>query len=57
MSTAQKLVFNENDGDLFSAPSFFSLSHCVGADMAMDTGIAVRFRLVSKCVFFLCFFF
>ncbi|EDW18239.2 ADP-ribose glycohydrolase OARD1 isoform X2 [Drosophila mojavensis] len=36
--------FNEVDGDLFSAPKTHSLAHCVGADLAMGAGIAVKFK-------------
>ncbi|XP_023163417.2 ADP-ribose glycohydrolase OARD1 isoform X2 [Drosophila hydei] len=34
----------EVDGDLFSAPKTHSLAHCVGADLAMGAGIAVKFK-------------
>ncbi|KAH8302191.1 hypothetical protein KR044_003778, partial [Drosophila immigrans] len=36
----------EIDGDLFSAPKTHSLAHCVGADLAMGAGIAVKFKEV-----------
>lgn len=39
-----KLVLREVEGDLFSAPRTHSLGHCVGADLAMGAGIAVKFR-------------
>ncbi|EDV96894.1 GH16527 [Drosophila grimshawi] len=35
---------NEVNGDLFSAPKTHSLAHCVGADMVMGAGIAVKFK-------------
>lgn len=35
---------NEVNGDLFSAPKTHSLAHCVGADLAMGAGIAVKFK-------------
>ncbi|XP_034102289.1 ADP-ribose glycohydrolase OARD1 [Drosophila albomicans] len=38
--------FSEIDGDLFSAPKTHSLAHCVGADLAMGAGIAVKFKEV-----------
>ncbi|KAH8370621.1 hypothetical protein KR093_004349, partial [Drosophila rubida] len=44
MSGSYKL--NEIDGDLFSAPKTHSLAHCVGADLAMGAGIAVKFKEV-----------
>lgn len=37
-------VFEEIDGDLFKAPSNFSIGHCVAADLKMGKGIAVKFR-------------
>lgn len=36
----------EINGDLFSAPKTHSLAHCVGADLAMGAGIAVKFKEV-----------
>ncbi|XP_030373363.1 ADP-ribose glycohydrolase OARD1 isoform X2 [Scaptodrosophila lebanonensis] len=36
----------EVEGDLFSAPKTHSLAHCVGADLAMGAGIAVKFKEV-----------
>lgn len=30
--------------DLFSAPTDYSLAHCVGSDLRMGAGIAVKFR-------------
>lgn len=43
MST-NKFILRELEGDLFSAPKTHSLAHCVGADLAMGAGIAVKFR-------------
>ncbi|KAH8360379.1 hypothetical protein KR200_003829 [Drosophila serrata] len=37
-------VYREQNGDLFSAKSDFSLCHCVAADLRMGKGIAVKFR-------------
>lgn len=44
MSSDKKFTLREVDGDLFSAPKTHSLGHCVGADLAMGAGIAVKFR-------------
>lgn len=44
MASSYKL--NEVNGDLFSAPKTHSLAHCVGADLAMGAGIAVKFKEV-----------
>ena len=38
------LVFNEVQGDLFSASSSTSFAHCVSRDMSMSKGIATLFR-------------
>lgn len=37
-------MLREVEGDLFSAPKTHSLAHCVGADMLMGAGIAVKFK-------------
>lgn len=37
-------TFREVNGDLFTAPKEYSLAHCVGADLSMGAGIAIRFR-------------
>ena len=37
-----KFVLKEIEGDLFSAKT--SMAHCVGADLTMGMGIAVRFK-------------
>ncbi|XP_055383550.1 ADP-ribose glycohydrolase OARD1-like [Condylostylus longicornis] len=50
MSSASSFVLREIDGDLFSAPKEYSLAHCVGADMAMGAGIAVKFRQIYQQV-------
>ncbi|KAM8709598.1 hypothetical protein ACLKA7_016412 [Drosophila subpalustris] len=42
MAASYKL--NEVNGDLFSAPKSHSLAHCVGADLGMGAGIAVKFK-------------
>ncbi|BFF99159.1 ADP-ribose glycohydrolase OARD1 [Drosophila madeirensis] len=44
--SGQGYQINEIDGDLFSAPKTHSLAHCVGADLAMGAGIAVKFKEV-----------
>ncbi|KAL7734744.1 hypothetical protein ACLKA6_011032 [Drosophila palustris] len=44
MAASYKL--NEVNGDLFSAPKSHSLAHCVGADLGMGAGIAVKFKEV-----------
>ena len=41
---ASGLDFREVKGDLFSAPSNFSLAHCVSADFRMGKGIATLFK-------------
>ncbi|EDX11341.1 GD12137 [Drosophila simulans] len=46
MSSKPQYTLSEVDGDLFSAPSTYSLAHCVGADLAMGAGIAVQFKKV-----------
>jgi hypothetical protein len=38
------LVFQEIQGDLFSAASNVSLAHCVSRDMSLSKGIATLFR-------------
>lgn len=37
-----KFVLKEISGDLFSAKT--SMAHCVGADLKMGMGIAVKFK-------------
>lgn len=37
-----KFVLKEINGDLFSAKT--SMAHCVGADLKMGMGIAVKFK-------------
>lgn len=37
-----RFVLKEIDGDLFSAKT--TLAHCVGADLKMGMGIAVKFK-------------
>lgn len=37
-----KFVLKELNGDLFSAKT--SMAHCVGADLKMGMGIAVKFK-------------
>lgn len=39
-------VLREVEGDLFNAPKDYALAHCVGSDLGMRAGIAVRFRFV-----------
>ncbi|KAH8379268.1 hypothetical protein KR009_003972, partial [Drosophila setifemur] len=46
MSSEASYRISEVDGDLFSAPMTHSLAHCVGADLAMGAGIAVKFKEV-----------
>ncbi|EDW73119.2 uncharacterized protein Dwil_GK17373 [Drosophila willistoni] len=46
MANQSSFKINEVDGDLFSAPKTHSLAHCVGADLAMAAGIAVKFKQV-----------
>lgn len=43
-SKGTKFQLREISGDLFSAPSNFSIGHCVAADLKMGKGIAVKFR-------------
>ncbi|ALC44314.1 CG33054, partial [Drosophila busckii] len=43
---ASHFKLNEVSGDLFTAPPTHSLAHCVGADLAMGAGIAVKFKEV-----------
>lgn len=42
--SSEKFALREVEGDLFSAPKTYSLAHCVGADLVMGAGIAVKFR-------------
>ncbi|KAH8295780.1 hypothetical protein KR018_008763, partial [Drosophila ironensis] len=46
MASQATYKISEVDGDLFSAPKTHSLAHCVGADLAMGAGIAVKFKQV-----------
>lgn len=41
---SDELVFREIKGDLFTAPSEFSLAHCVTTSMVMGAGIAKLFK-------------
>ncbi|PSN50753.1 hypothetical protein C0J52_01172 [Blattella germanica] len=40
----------ETSGDLFEAPTDYSLAHCVAEDLRMGSGIAVNFRQSFKSV-------
>lgn len=46
----EKSCVKEIVGDLFTAPDDVSLAHCVGADLRMGSGIAVRFRYKFQSV-------
>ncbi|KAH8320189.1 hypothetical protein KR067_002732, partial [Drosophila pandora] len=46
MAAQSSYKISEVEGDLFSAPKTHSLAHCVGADLAMGAGIAVKFKQV-----------
>ncbi|XP_017096039.2 ADP-ribose glycohydrolase OARD1 [Drosophila bipectinata] len=46
MASQSSYKLSEVEGDLFSAPKTHSLAHCVGADLAMGAGIAVKFKQV-----------
>lgn len=48
------LKISEVEGDLFSAPPDYSLAHCVGADLMMGAGIAVKFKQIFGRVEELC---
>lgn len=37
-------IFNDIEGDLFSAPKNVSLAHCVASDFLMSAGVAVKFK-------------
>ena len=44
MQRDTKFQLVEICGDIFKAPKYFALAHCVSADLRMGRGIAVRFR-------------
>lgn len=42
--SGSRLILKEMTGDLFTAPQYYSLAHCVAADMKMGKGIAILFK-------------
>lgn len=38
------MIYNEIEGDLFTADEDFALGHCISADCKMGAGIAVTFK-------------
>lgn len=46
-------TITEIEGDIFAAPPTMSLAHCVGEDLLMTAGIAIKFREIFGNVSFL----